>query len=54
MQSTLIVKLNTNVFPIKILHKILQVRYVTRPAGHWVVMKTEISTVPILILAYTC
>ena len=52
VHSTFIVKNNTNFFPMKILHKILQVRYGTRPAGHWVVMKTEISGIKILVLAY--
>ena len=36
----------------KILHKILQVQYGTHLAGHWVLMKTDISAVPILVLAY--
>ena len=34
VHSTFIIKSNTHVFPMKILHKILQVRYGTRTAGH--------------------
>ena len=52
VHSTFIVKNNTGCFPLKVLHKLLQVRFKTRPAGHWVTMHTTISDVPILILAY--
>ena len=44
--STFIVKNNAYLFPMKILYKILEVRYSIRPVGCWVLMKTEISAVP--------
>ena len=52
VHSTFIAKNNTNCFPMKVLHKILQVRFKDRPAGHWVTMSTMISGIPIYIIAY--
>ena len=50
--STFIVKNNTSFFPMKVLYNILQVRFGDHPAGHWVTMSTEISDVPIFVVAY--
>ena len=36
----------------KVLHNILQVQYGDRPAGHWVVMNTVVSDIPVFVLAY--
>ena len=52
VHSSFIVKNNTSCFPMKVLFKLLQVRFKSRPAGHWVTMKTTISDVPIYIIAY--
>ena len=51
VHSTFIVKNNTNFFLMKVLHKILQVRFKDRPAGHCVAM-SMISGIPIYIIAY--
>ena len=37
----------------KLLYKILQVRFGDHPDGHWVTMSTKISDVPIFIVAYS-
>ena len=52
VHSTFIVKNNTNCLPMKVLRKILQVRFKDHPAGHWVTMSTMISGIPIYIIAY--
>ena len=52
LHSTFVVKNNTNFFPMRVLHRILQARYGERSAGHWVVMKTQIVDVPIFCLTY--
>jgi len=53
VHSTFIVKNNTSFFPMKVLYKILQVRFGDHPAGHWVNMSTEIFDVPIFVVAYS-
>ena len=52
VHSIFIVKNNTNCFPMKVLHNILQVRFKDCPRGHWVTMSTMISGIPIYIIAY--
>jgi hypothetical protein len=52
VHSTFVIKNNTNYFPMAILHSILTARHKNRPAGHWVVMKTFISDVKVLAIAY--
>jgi hypothetical protein len=50
--STWVEKQNNDYFPMLVLHEILKARYGDRPAGHWVVMKAEISGVDVLAIAY--
>lgn len=50
--STWVVKQNNDYFPMLVLHEILKARYGDKPAGHWVVMKAEISGVDVLAIAY--
>ena len=45
-------KKNTDLLLLKVLHKILQVRYKNVPVGHLVSMSTKISGEPIFIIAY--
>ena len=52
IHSTFIVKQNLNYCPTEVIHSILIARHKTRPAGHWVVMKSEISGVDIFLLVY--
>lgn len=50
--STFIVKQNLAYFPMQELKAVLLARYGTRPAGHWVVMKANISGVNLFVMAY--
>jgi hypothetical protein len=50
--STFIVKNNRYLFPMEALHAVLKARHGSRPAGHWVVMTTEISDVKLIAIAY--
>jgi hypothetical protein len=43
VHSTMIIKGHTHLFPMQVLHAILQGRHGTRPAGHWVTVKTTIA-----------
>lgn len=52
VHSTWIVKQNQHCFPMKPLFAILKARFKTRPAGHWVTMKTEIAGVRLIAIAY--
>ena len=52
VHSTFVIKNNTNFFPMKVLHRILEARYRNRPAGHWVVLHSTIAGVPIMAVAY--
>ena len=52
VHSTFIVKNNMQYFPGELLRAILLARHNKRPAGHWVVMKTVISDVPLFIMVY--
>ena len=52
INSTFIVKQNRNYCPIDVIRSILLARYLTRPAGHWVVMKATISGVDLFLMAY--
>ncbi len=52
INSTFIVKGNTNYPPLKVLHAILIVRYPKRAAGKWVVMKATFAKVDLYIMAY--
>lgn len=52
VHSTFIIKNNTFLFPIAPLLAVLQARHGEHPAGHWVVMKTVISDVQLLAIAY--
>ena len=50
--STFIIKQQLNYFPKEVLHAVLRARFGRRPAGHWVVMRAEISGVKLFIMAY--
>ena len=52
VHSAFIIKNNNGFFPMKVLHRMLLARYGSRPAGHWVVMETVISEVPIMVMAH--
>ena len=52
IHSTFVVKNNTNLYPMRVLHRLLKVRYGERPAGHWLVMLNSISDVPIFSIVY--
>jgi hypothetical protein len=52
VHSTFIVKNNQFLFPMAALHAVLKARHGDRPAGHWVVMKTEIAKVKLIAIAY--
>ena len=47
-----IVKQNTRMFPKEALYAVLKARHSKRPAGHWVVMKTNIAGVDLFAIAY--
>ncbi len=51
IHSTFIVKQNLNYCPTQVF-SILLARHKTRPAGHWVVMKANISDVDLFIMVY--
>ena len=50
--STFVIKQNLNFYPHRILYDILMLRHPQRPAGHWVVMKANISGVDIFAMVY--
>jgi hypothetical protein len=52
VHSTFIVKNNQFLFPMAALHAVLKARHGDHPAGHWVVMTTEISDVNLIAIAY--
>ena len=52
VHSTFIVNNNTSFLPMKVLYKILQVRFGDHQAGHWVTISTEIFDVPIFVVSY--
>ena len=52
VHSTWVVKNNSALSPHAVLLSVLKARYPKKPAGHWVVMKTTISDVPIYAIAY--
>ena len=51
-----IVKQNTRIFPKEALYAVLKARHSKRPAGHWVVMKTNIAGVDLFarLVAVKC
>ena len=52
VHSTFIIKNNRTFFPMRALKRILDARYGEHPAGHWVVLTTEMSGVKLIALAY--
>ena len=52
VHSTFVVKKHTQYYPVEALQDILLARHGTRPAGHWVVMRTEIAGVKLTAIAY--
>lgn len=52
VHSTWIIKQNSHLFPMKALNAILKARFKDRPAGHWVVMRTEIGEVKMFAIAF--
>ena len=47
-----IIKRNINIFPKEVLYAVLKTRHPRRPAGHWVVMKSNIAGVDLFALVY--
>jgi hypothetical protein len=52
VESTFILKQNESLFPKRPLMAVMRARHGERPAGHWVVMGTEISGVKLLAIAF--
>ena len=52
VRSTFVIKQQTKWFPKKVLLAVLRSRHGTRSAGHWVVMRTEISGIKLFICGY--
>jgi hypothetical protein len=52
VESTFVVKQNDGLYPKRPLMAILKARHGQRPAGHWVVMTTEINGVKLLAIAF--
>jgi hypothetical protein len=52
VESTFVIKNHLSLFPKRPLQAVLSARYPDRPAGHWVVMTTEICGVYLIALAY--
>jgi hypothetical protein len=52
VESTFILKQNDGLFPKRPLMAVMKARHGQRPAGHWVVMTTEISGVKLLAIAF--
>jgi hypothetical protein len=52
VHSTLVIKGNNKYFPQAALRAVLLARHGTRPAGHWVVMTTEIGGVFLIAICY--
>jgi hypothetical protein len=50
--STWVIKQNTDFFPMQALHSVLKARYGDRPAGHWVVFRSNIHGVTLLAVCY--
>ena len=51
VHSTWIIKNNTYLYPMEVLHSILQARF-PKPVGHWVVLKSTVQGVRLLACAY--
>jgi hypothetical protein len=52
VHSMMIIKGHAHLFPMSVLHAVLQARHSSRPAGHWVMMKTKIAGVDLLAIVY--
>ena len=52
VDSTFIIKQQTDFYPKQVLLSILRARYPTKAAGHWVSMDCVIAGVPILVIAW--
>lgn len=52
VHSTWLIKNNSRFYPKQVLYSILKARFGDHPAGHWVVMETTISDVPIFAFIY--
>ena len=52
VDSTFVVKQNDGLFPKRPLMAVMKARHGSRPAGHWVVMTSEISGVKLLAIAF--
>jgi len=53
VHSIFVDKNNTNLYTMRILHRLLKARYSEQHVLHWVIMRTSISDVPIFEIAYT-
>jgi len=50
--GTFVVKNNKQMFPMEALHSVMKARHGRYPAGHWVVMRSIISGVPLIAIVY--
>ena len=52
MNSTWVIKQNSDYFPMMAIYSALNAWYGDKPSGHWVVFQTEISGVKLLAIGY--
>ena len=52
IESSLVMKKNTSLYPRRVLNAILKARHGKQRAGNWVVMSTNIKEVPLYAIAY--
>ena len=52
MNSTWVIKQNSDYFPMMAIYSVLKAWYGDKPSGHWVVFWTEISGVKLLAIGY--
>ena len=52
MNSTWVIKQNSDYFPMMAIYSVLKAWYGDKPSGHWVVFWTEISDVKLLAIGY--
>lgn len=51
--DSMFIKQNVQYLPMKILHAVLVARHGSYPAGHWVVIQSNIGGVELYVMAYT-
>jgi len=51
VHSTFVIKTQTALFPMKILHSVMEARHGKQKAGHWVVMRAAVAEVDLRAIA---